>query len=62
MEPKQSKKPKEMDPDSEEWESAANELARSFAPTIYPCQHCYGPVVKGYCCQRCGSASPGPCP
>jgi hypothetical protein len=41
-----------------EWERLANELALRFAPRIYPCAHCGGPVVDGYCCNRCGSSNP----
>jgi len=52
------KKPERMDPDSLEWEARANRLARDYCPTIHPCRDCGAPVVKGYCCQRCGSSSP----
>lgn len=45
-------------PDSEEWERAANNIARQFAPSIYPCAHCDAPVAHGFCCTHCGSANP----
>jgi len=39
------------------WEKLANSLARSIV-NIRPCKDCGGPVVKGYCCGRCGSRDP----
>ena len=45
-------------PYSRRWEQAANELARSYCPDIYACQHCSSPVITGYCCTYCGSAEP----
>lgn len=49
---------KKYEPYSAEWERAANNAARSFAPDIYPCKVCGAPVVKGYCCNNCGSNNP----
>ena len=54
------RKLKPMKPYSREWERLANQHARLFAPTVYPCRHCGGPTLKGYCCTRCGSATPEP--
>jgi hypothetical protein len=45
-------------PYSEEWEKEANNLARSFCPTIYPCSTCKHPVVSGYCCTYCLTSMP----
>jgi len=53
-----AKKTKKWDPDSPAWQTAANRLARSFAPTVYPCGDCNGPVISGYCCDHCGSNDP----
>lgn len=53
-----AKKIKKMQPYTYEWEKMANSLARGFCPTIHPCKDCGGPVVKGYCCDRCGSGMP----
>lgn len=47
-----------MERETDEWEEAANSLARSFCPPIYSCADCGGPVVRGYCCGRCGSSNP----
>ena len=52
------KMPKRIQPYGTAWQNMANELARSYAPTIYPCVHCGAPVASGYCCMRCGSADP----
>lgn len=49
---------KSMKPYTNEWERAANALARS-AISIIACRHCGHPVVNGYCCQTCGSGDPG---
>ncbi len=48
----------EWSPGDDAWHRAANELARSFAPHIYPCATCEGPVVKGYVCTHCGETDP----
>lgn len=50
--------PRKMKPHTRAWWNAANALARSYAPRIYPCAHCGGPVADGYCCQRCGTDDP----
>ena len=52
------RKPRKMRPHTRAWEAMANQLARGFAPPIHPCKHCGGPVIKGYCCERCGSDEP----
>lgn len=44
---------KRHEPYSKEWEMAANELARSYAPNIYACPECTRPVAEGYVC-GCG--------
>ena len=49
---------KPMKPYSKEWENSANSLARN-AIDIHACKHCGHPVIKGYCCQTCGSGDPG---
>jgi hypothetical protein len=45
-------------PYSSAWEKKANQLARSYAPYIYPCGKCDGPVMDGYCCTTCGDTNP----
>lgn len=52
------RKPRRMVPYTAEWQRRANEMARGWAPLIYPCRECGGPVFKGYCCNRCGSTNP----
>jgi len=42
---------------SDEWEKAADNLARSEVILI-ACKHCGYPVVEGYCCSSCGSDDP----
>jgi hypothetical protein len=51
-------KPRRMKPYAAKWEKQANSLARGFCPAIYPCAHCNGPVVRGFCCDGCGSTNP----
>lgn len=51
------RKSKKLDPESEEWEKLANELARSWV-FIISCKHCGYPVVEGYSCVNCGSNDP----
>jgi hypothetical protein len=51
-------KPKEITPYTSTWYAMANEVARDYAPPIRPCKDCGGPVIKGYCCTRCGSVDP----
>ena len=53
-----TEKPAKMEPYTEKWERMAGQVARGYCPAIYPCADCGGPVVKGYCCNRCGSDSP----
>ncbi len=52
------KKNKKIDPNSIEWDKLANQTARKFCPEIYPCKHCGNPVIKGICCEYCGSIEP----
>lgn len=47
-----------IDPDGKYWEKLANEMARAFAPDIYPCCKCNHPVITGYCCTNCGDDNP----
>lgn len=42
---------------SPEWERQANHLARSVVQ-ISCCFQCGAPIVKGYCCNICGSSNP----
>ena len=44
-------------PYSEEYEDAANKLAREYVH-IYPCGGCGYPVKKNFCCDNCGSNEP----
>lgn len=53
-----SKSSGQLDPASEEWDRIAGDVAMSYCPTIYPCRHCFYPVITGYCCTSCGSAEP----
>ena len=55
---KAARKPRKIIPHSDQWERLANQVARDFCPSIYPCADCGGPVVSGYCCTRCGSDYP----
>jgi predicted RNA-binding protein with PUA domain len=47
-----------MKPYTPEWQVAANMLARSWAPNIYPCKKCNYPVIDGHCCENCGDPNP----
>jgi hypothetical protein len=49
---------KDIEPYSDKWEKEANQIARDFCPTIYPCKKCNHPVANGYCCRYCGSTNP----
>ena len=42
---------------SDEWEKAADEIARGEV-TLISCADCGYPVVQGYCCSTCGSNEP----
>jgi len=44
---------------TDEWEAAANNVARGEVD-LYPCQHCGYPVNRGTCCLGCGSDDPDP--
>ena len=50
--------PKDV-PFSEGWNKKAISLALCYAPEVYPCKDCNGPVIDGYCCDNCGSSDPG---
>lgn len=56
--PKKKRKIRKIKPYTLKWEKMANELARSWCPTVYPCKECGHPVVNGYCCGYCGSTDP----
>lgn len=43
---------------SPEYEDLRRELLESAAPDVRPCRRCGGPVLDGYCCERCGSEEP----
>ena len=45
-------------PYDDKWEKLANQIARDFAPEIYPCKKCGYPVPEGYCCTACGTSVP----
>jgi hypothetical protein len=53
-----AKRKRRMEPYTARWERLASEVARGWAPPIYPCAHCGYPVVKGYCCGGCNSGNP----
>ena len=57
--PKKEKKIRVFKGTEEEWLKLATDVAFSYAPAIYHCQHCNYPVADGYCCLYCGSADPG---
>ena len=46
------------DPESSEWRRDAADIAFGFAPTIYPCKTCKGPVASGYVCNYCREGDP----
>lgn len=52
------RKPRKLKPYTDAWERLANALARAYAPDIYDCVECGGPVCRGYVCQRCGCNNP----
>lgn len=45
-------------PTEEEYQRAKLQTALSFAPPIHACKDCQWPVVRGYCCNYCGSVDP----
>jgi hypothetical protein len=53
-----AKKIRKITPYTPAWEREANALARSYAPTMYPCKKCGHPVGHGYCCTGCGDSDP----
>lgn len=58
---KPPKKPKNwlhLDPESDEWQHLAGEVAMAHVGDMYPCKTCGYPVIDGYCCQGCGEQSP----
>jgi len=52
-----AKKPPKMVEGSDEWEKAANKVARC-GVVLISCRHCGYPVHEGYTCSGCGSSSP----
>jgi hypothetical protein len=52
------KKTKPQTPTQAQYARATNDVARTHAPTIYPCQKCGWPVAKGYICGYCGDGNP----
>ncbi len=54
---KPKRKPKKIEPFTPAWERLADARAGDYVD-IRPCRECGGPVVFGYCCQRCGSDTP----
>lgn len=53
------KKLRYINPDGREYQRLAVQLALSRVQ-VYPCRDCGGPVIKGCCCERCGSTNPSP--
>ncbi len=56
--PADTEKTEKLDPDSREYRRLEIQAALAFCPPIRPCRECGGPVVKGYCCNRCDSCEP----
>lgn len=50
------------EPFTDGWEKAADRVARNYAPEAYPCGKCGYPVLRGYCCTRCGDSNPDETP
>lgn len=44
--------------DTNAWQRAADALARSFAPTVIPCERCGYPSMVGYVCHHCKAGDP----
>lgn len=44
---------RKIKPYTRAWESEANAIARSFAPTIAPCKNCGHPYFTPYICDTC---------
>lgn len=47
-----------LEPHSEEYERLRIRLLTTWGPPTAPCKDCGGPVIVGYCCDRCGSIEP----
>jgi hypothetical protein len=45
-------------PTSKQFEERKLEMLTEWAPQIYTCRHCKWPVMRGYCCNSCGSKAP----
>lgn len=56
--PKAEKKPRRIKPTGRLYKQLKDDLVYGYVPRIYPCYHCGGPVMDGYCCGRCGSSDP----
>jgi hypothetical protein len=55
---KKTRKLKRITPFTPKWHELAYQLLLGYAPDVLPCSHCGGPVLRGYCCNRCGSGDP----
>lgn len=42
----------------EEYDKASLNLKLVYAPETYSCRKCSWPVIKGYCCDYCGTTNP----
>ena len=58
MKTETTKKPKMMKPFSPQYYKLALAALYAYAPRVYPCRECGGPVIYGYCCHRCKSYNP----
>jgi hypothetical protein len=52
-------KVKKFEGSEDKWMKLAANLAFYAAPAVFPCKRCGYPVLDGYCCDHCGSDSPG---
>ena len=58
MDSQMKKDNKLNEPTDKEYKHAKYQLALSALPTIWPCDHCKWPVIRGYCCTYCESSNP----
>jgi anaerobic ribonucleoside-triphosphate reductase len=58
MAAEEKSKIKKVEPYTREWKKIAKELALAYTPNITPCDDCNYPVIKGFCCENCGSLCP----
>lgn len=54
----EAKKLPSIEPYSKRWEQLADQVARDYAPEMYPCGKCGYPVARNYCCTFCGDSNP----